>query len=277
MTDALKNAATSPAARRAAHGLTRVGIAARGILYALLGLITLLAAAHLQRARGPKGTLVALLAYPAGRIVVFLLAVGFLSFAVAHLFALFTPHGSPWKIWGERTLHLFLLATYASLALFAFTLALYRTGGNPHQTRDWVEWLFSWPGGRIALLLIALGIAGFGGFEEWRAALGSSRQELPGARLLVRSLWRFGIAARGALFIGVAFALARVAFDNKPQQAGGMGDVLRALIAYPAARPLMLLLAAGLMSYGLVELLIARRGEAPETAPANAAAAPAPA
>jgi hypothetical protein len=248
-------------ARRAAHGLGRAGLAARGILYVLMGTVALLAAANLQNARGPKGTLAALITYPAGRAVVFVLALGFASFALAHLLALFTERGLRWSDWWRRAVAFFLLCTYASLTWFALHLALYQQHDDEHAViRTRVGWLLAWPGGRIALALIAAGIGGFGGFELWRSIAGSPDRQLPGARILLRILWRYGVATRGVLFLGVALVLARVAFNNDAREAGGIGAALRTLAGHAAARPVLLAMGVGLITFGVVETLAARRG-----------------
>jgi hypothetical protein len=263
-------------AQRAAHGLGRAGLAARGILYVLMGTVALLAAANLQNARGPKGTLAALITYPAGRAVVFVLALGFAAFALAHLLTLFTERGLRWSDWWRRVVAFFLLCTYASLTWFALHLALYQQHDDEHAAiRNQVGWLLAWPGGRIALAMIAMGIGGFGGFELWHSVAGSPTQQLPGARFFVRALWRFGVATRGALFLGVALVLARVAFNNDPREAGGIGTALRTLAGYPAARPILLAIGLGLVTFGVVEALAARRGSGGQVVERAAQSAPA--
>ena len=67
---------------------------------------------------------------------------------------------------------------------------------------------------------------------------------------------RFGIAARGLVFIAIAWLLGRAAADHDPSKAGGIGDALATLaqlgpIPYAA-------IGAGLIAYALYELLNAR-------------------
>jgi hypothetical protein len=112
-------------AQQAVVGLGRVGLAARGALYLLIGVVALAAAGHLDQARGPKGTLIALLAWPGGRIVVGVLALGFLAFALSHAMSVFVEHGRSWRAWLRRGTAIFLAITYTSLAFFAGHVALY--------------------------------------------------------------------------------------------------------------------------------------------------------
>ncbi len=261
MTDPRPTAAIARAqARKAAVSLGRLGLAARGVLYLLMGLVALLAAAHLQHARGPKGTLTALIAYPAGRALVLVLAAGFAAFAIAHLLALCIERRMDLQAWGRRIVALFLTGTYTSLTWFAVNLALNDVGGDDHATREHVGWLLGWPGGRIVLGLIALGIGGFGVFEVWRTVMRAPDALFLGARWTLRWLWRFGVAARGIVFVGVAILLLRVALDNDAREAGGVGAALRGLAVHPTARPMLLVIGVGLMVFGLVEMIAARRG-----------------
>jgi hypothetical protein len=247
-------------ARRAAVGLGRLGIIARGILYMLIGTLALLAAAHLQRARGPKGTLIALIAYPGGRAVVILLAMGFAAFAISHMLAILLERRNTWRAWFRRFVSFCLALTYASLTVSSATLAVYRQGDSEVSTRSRVGWLLTLPGGRALLVAIALGIAGFGAFEWWRAFSNAPRRELPAAGWLLRSCWRAGVAARGTLFLGIAALLARVAFDNDARNAGGVGTTLQALARHSAARPILIALGVGLVAFGLAETVAAARG-----------------
>jgi hypothetical protein len=247
-------------ARKAAVELGRVGLAARGLLYLLMGALALLAAANLQRVRGPKGTLAALIAYPAGRAVVLVLAMGFAAFAIAHLLALLIQRGMHWKAWWCRIVALFLAGTYGSLTWFAVNLAIYQVGNDEHATREHVGWLLAWPGGWIALGFIALGIAGFGGFELWRAVFRDPDPTFAGAGTMLRVLWRFGVAARGLVFVSLGLVLMRVSFDNDASHAGGMGAALRVFAGHAMARPALIVVGVGLAAFGVVEMVAARRG-----------------
>ena len=67
---------------------------------------------------------------------------------------------------------------------------------------------------------------------------------------------RFGIAARGVVFVAIAFLLARAAARHDPTGAGGLGDALGTLARlgrWPSAA-----IALGLVAYGVYQLVNAR-------------------
>ncbi|HVX86218.1 MAG TPA: DUF1206 domain-containing protein [Phycisphaerae bacterium] len=275
-------------ARRAVVGLGRIGLLARGLLYFLIGGVALAAAGRLDEARGPKGTLIALLAWPGGRIVVGVLALGFLAFALSHAMSLFVERRRTWRAWWRRFVAVCLAITYTSLTLFAANVALFnrqRPRGAPpaaaggvgvelQDTRGRIGYLLSWPGGYLVLGVIALGFAGFGAYEFWRAFFGSADREIPRARWPLRVLWRVGIAARGAVFLGVGIILMRVAFNGDAREAGGIGAALRALAQHDAARPVLLAVGCGLIAFGIVEAIAAARGAGGPVADAAADSPP---
>jgi hypothetical protein len=67
---------------------------------------------------------------------------------------------------------------------------------------------------------------------------------------------RFGIGARGLVFLAIAWLLGRAAGDHDPSRAGGIDDALQRLATL--GRLPYAAIGAGLIAYGLYELLNAR-------------------
>jgi hypothetical protein len=74
----------------------------------------------------------------------------------------------------------------------------------------------------------------------------------------VLSVGRAGIGARGVILVLVGVALARAGFAERPSEAGGMTDAMWTLFAQPYGKWLLAVVAAGLMCFGLFQLLHAR-------------------
>jgi hypothetical protein len=70
---------------------------------------------------------------------------------------------------------------------------------------------------------------------------------------LVEWLGRIGYAARGVIFLAVAYLIARAAADEQSTEAGGMEQALDLLTG-----PLLYAVAAGLMLFGLFSIIEAR-------------------
>jgi hypothetical protein len=82
----------------------------------------------------------------------------------------------------------------------------------------------------------------------------------------ISSISRFGLSARGVVFLisGVFFVIAAVQFD--PDEARGLAEALRSLRERPFGRVLFTIVALGLFAFGLYSMLEARfrRIEPPE-------------
>jgi hypothetical protein len=118
------------------------------------------------------------------------------------------------------------------------------------------------PGGNWLVWLVAIGIGGFGVYQLYRAARAKLGKQLSQgeARADVGSwvIWvsRVGIAARGLVFMAIAWLLGRAAASHDPSRAGGIGDALASLAQlgrFPYAA-----IGGGLMAYGVYQLLNAR-------------------
>jgi hypothetical protein len=112
------------------------------------------------------------------------------------------------------------------------------------------------------VLIVAAGVGGYGIYQLYRAARAKLSAQLDRGKASaelgtwVIAVSRFGIAARGLVFIAIGYLLARAATRHDPQRAGGIGDALRTLAGlgrWPFAG-----IALGLVAYGVYELLNAR-------------------
>ena len=77
-------------------------------------------------------------------------------------------------------------------------------------------------------------------------------------RVLVIALGRFGVAARGAVFIVGGALLVLAAVHVNPQEAHGLGGTLRTIESQHYGRPLLACVALGFIAYGIFELTCAR-------------------
>lgn len=235
--------------------LTRAGFAARGFTYLIIGYLAV-RSGRPEDGPGALGTL----AHGSGRVLVGLMALGFLSYALWRLAdALLDTegHGADRKGVGARLAAGASGLAYLTLAGLSAMLALGRQGGSggDGQEQGAAEAL-ALPGGSLILGVAAaglLGVALWQGVKAWRARF---RRHLDGgARDGHWIIWlgRLGYGARALVFLGMAWLLARAALSANPSQAGGVADVLAA-----EPGPLRYATAAGLMLFGLFSLVEAR-------------------
>ena len=111
------------------------------------------------------------------------------------------------------------------------------------------------PAGDLALFIAAAVLAGAGIVQLWKAGSCSFLHHLDDAAHHPHAKWlgRIGYAARGVVFLTVAWLLARAALDHRATEAGGLEQALDALRG-----PLQFPVAAGLALFGVYSLIEAR-------------------
>jgi Domain of Unknown Function (DUF1206) len=241
--------------------LARAGLAARGVIYVIIGWIAVEVAFHHSGQQADKtGALHAIGATPVGGVLLWLLVIGFAGLALWQVTA--AVYGSPGAGGhkaGERVAAVARAAIYAVIACGVLRYALGMGGpqSSDKESVDMTATLMKYPGGK--LLVIVTGLAFIGGgiylaYQAWREkfrrglAFGQTRT---GIRRVVEWLGKFGGMTRGAVFVTVGIFLVVAAAESKPQQAKGIDSSLRALAATPLGPWLLVLVAIGLIMFGL--------------------------
>ncbi|MGH7517155.1 MAG: DUF1206 domain-containing protein [Gemmatimonadales bacterium] len=247
--------------------LARAGYLAKGVVYLLIGILALQAAAGAGGSvSGPEGALLTILRQPLGRVLLGLTAVGLSGYAVWRLFcATFDPerHGNATKRLFVRAGYAASAVAHAALALEAARLAL-GMGGTGDRAESWTARLLDAPWGPWLVGAVALGVAGYGVAQIARG-LGRKVEERlrlgelpPEQRRLVVRVGRIGHVARGVVFGIIGALLMRAALAHDPRGAGGLGAALQTLERQPYAPVLLGAVAVGLAAYGAYQLVKAR-------------------
>jgi Domain of Unknown Function (DUF1206) len=247
----------------------RAGFVARGAIYLLIGVIALkIGLGHGGQAdRG--GALAQIAGESYGTFLLWLLVVGFAGLALWRFSeAAFGAVGPDGHETGERlkslaraVLYTFFFVT--TLQLVTGTSSSATANGNS-QSRDLTARIMTHGGGRLLVGLIGLVILVIGFFlarEGWtkeflkRMDFGAAPR---GTRLVVEKLGVFGGLARGAVIglVGVFFIIAAVRFS--PSKAEGIDGSLRVFAHTPLGPFLLILVALGLVAFGLFSWCEAR-------------------
>lgn len=249
----------------------RVGYAAKGVVYLIVGLL----AAQSVLGRGAVGdssdAFDVVLRQPLGRVLLGVIAVGLLCYVGWRLITAIVDtegKGSDGKGLAVRAGYALRALIYAALALEAARLAMSGAGGRggsggAESAEHWSARLMELPAGRWLLALAAAGIAAYGMYQVVRAVTGDVRKHLrlddldaDTARWAVRTS-RFGVGARGAVFVMVGWLVAQAALRERPERAGGTEDALRAFQS--GHGPWLLgIVALGLIAYAMHQFLNAR-------------------
>ena len=260
--------------REALERGARLGYAAQGVVYLIVGGLAFLAATG--RGGGTtdtRGALQSLLSQPFGRVLLALAALGLLGYALWRvLMGVRDPErggsGDGRKQALARRAGYFASgAANLGLAAFAGGLALPGViptpgggGGGGDGARDWTARLMAQPFGEwlVALAgLVFLGVAVAFAVRAYEASF--ERHLRPEARTpAVRNVCRAGILARAVVFAIIGGFLLLAAWQSDPSEAVGLGGSLRALRDQPYGPYLLGLMGLGLVAYAFYSFVAAR-------------------
>jgi hypothetical protein len=245
----------------------RVGYAAKGIIYLLIGLLALrLAFGNGGRLTDASGALTTIVRQPFGMVLLTVLAIGILAYSAWDITqAIVDTKRKGTKAAGlmDRALSIIKGVVYGAVGVQAIRLIVgaRAQSSNPDNL---ARTAMQFPLGGVLLILIGGGIAVYGVKQlmmAWNSEFDDdlNQQQLRregGAWVL--DIGRAGIGARGVILVLVGVALAKAGFDERPSEASGMSDAMWTLFAQPFGKWLLAAVAVGLMCFGVFQVLHAR-------------------
>jgi hypothetical protein len=250
--------------------MARAGYAARGVVYALVGLLAVQAAAGGRR--HPTDTRGALQAIAGQSIaLLWLIAAGLFAYAVWRIVQGFLDRehkGTGLKGLAQRAGRIGSGLVYGSLGIAAVRLArgAHRVSGSQSSYQEWTAKLMSEPFGRWLVAGVGIGVIAGGLFQIWRGWTEKFCKEIrlqemdATERKLAINSGKLGLIARGVVFLVSGWFLIQAAVRTDPSQARGLGGALAALAGQPHGTLLLGLVAIGLVAFGAYSLLLARYG-----------------
>lgn len=247
----------------------RAGFVARGAIYVLIGLI----AVQIGLGRGGQadrgGALAQIAAKSYGTFVLWLLVIGFAGLALWRFSeAAFGATGPGGHETGERLKSLARAVMYGFFFVSTFRLVTgassSATANGNSQSQSLTARVMTHTGGRLLIGVIGVGVVFVGVLlakEGWTKEF-LKRMNLAGApvgtRTLVTRLGLVGGIARGAVIAlaGVFLVIAAIRFT--PSKAEGIDGTLRAFAHTPLGPILLILVALGLIAFGLFSWCEAR-------------------
>jgi len=258
-------------ARRWVERAARAGYAAKGVVYLIIGVLAVQAAAGAGgRTTGTSGVLHVIVRQPAGRWLLALAAIGLAGYAAwrawCAAFDPMHPGRRDLKRAAVRVGYLLSAIVHGALAREAARLALGRSGGaaGVDDADRWTGRLLAAPFGPWLVAIAAAGVAGYGVAQIVKGIRGRGVQPMDGTgtgpevRHGLERAARVGHIARGLVFGIMGWFLARAALRHDPSEAGGLGEALEELAGQPYAPVLLGGVALGLAAYGAYQLALAR-------------------
>lgn len=265
-------------ARQAAHDAApwieraaRVGFAAKGLVYIILGFLAVRAA--MGTGNTPEGSGAAfgvILQQPFGRFLLGFCAVGLLGYMLWRIIEGVegaSARGSEGKGLAGRIAAVFKGLVYGVLGVEAARFAMRGGGGGrsgDSTSQHWTAKLMELPFGKFLAVAVGCGIIAYGLYQiynAWKSKL-SDDLELgrleAGARRAAVGVSRAGIAARGVVFVIIGFFLTHAAMQSDPGQARGLGGALSSVQDEKFGTILLIIIGLGLAAYGVYALINAK-------------------
>jgi hypothetical protein len=239
-------------------GLTRLGFAARGLLYLVIAWLVI----RTGRAEDLEGALERV-GEGGGKWLLVAMTAGFIAYGLWRLADAamnIEAHdddksGAVKRVGAAASGLIYLLLAWQAIRLITSAGRSSGSGGGG-GTQEGAETALSLPGGGAIVVVAGLILLGVGIYQLIKAAKGSFLKHLE-ARV-ANADWakwsgRLGYAARGIVFLIVGWFLLQAGLADEPSKAGGMEQALSWLSPTTS-----LLVAIGLAFFGLFSLVEAR-------------------
>lgn len=253
------------------HFVAHAGYAARGVIYIVVGGLAALAAFGPGGATtDSRGALGELLGAPFGKSMLAAMALGLLCYATWRALQAIMDvdgHGTDAKGLAIRgglavsaITHIGLAFLAASL-LFGWAARSSSGGSGDESSQEWTAWLLSQPFGRwlvagVSIVIAGVGVAHF--FKAWKAGFEKYFCMSERERAVISPICRFGLAARGVVFLIIGGFLMVAAIQHDSSEARGLSGVLQALQQQSFGNLLLAILALGLLAFAAYSLIEAR-------------------
>ncbi|MEU7059483.1 DUF1206 domain-containing protein [Streptomyces sp. NPDC046197] len=251
------------------HAAARAGLTARGVIYLLVGVLALrVAFGDGTHQADRSGAVAALADEPFGAVLLWALGIGLVGMAVWQLsVAAFGAAGPDGRKAGTRCMALLRCVFYACVAYSVLSFAAGSGNGgrsSDQQSRDITAQALGAPAGPWLVGAVGAGIVVTGAVIVVQATRRHFHKDLElggmssATRRLVDVTGVGGGLARGLVFVAAGVFVVRAAVDSTPDRAKGLDDTLRSFADTPLGPWLLVLVAAGLVLFGLFSFAQAR-------------------
>lgn len=246
----------------------RAGFAAKGVIYALVGGLAIASVVSASGSVGGGQNAVRTIGQQSfGQVLLVLIGIGLFCYALWRFIqAYFDPENAQADKGGtlKRVGYVASGAVHALLGVAAFQMA-FGSGGQTGGQQTYLAKLIAVDTiGPILAVAAGIFILGFALYQLYKAATVSFTDELktgemPGnTQKWVIRVARFGLAARGVVFILIGVGVTKAGLSANAAQAKGLGEALREIGSQPFGATLLVLTAAGLAAYGAYQMVLAK-------------------
>jgi hypothetical protein len=240
--------------------LARFGYASKGAVFGIVGVLAISRGLGSHGdAEDTPGALEALQELPLHEGLLVLLALGLAGYALWRMVQALLDseeEGLGWIGLAKRAVYLGIGFFYGYLAVFAIGIMFGMRGGD-NGVQDFTATVLAWPGGRILVGLVGVGVV-LGGLNEIVFALRGNyrgefeRREMPSwERFAMKGVGWWGHVGRGLVYGLIGFLVIRSAVTMDPDDGGGLAQAFETLEDWSHGWVLLLLAGAAFFAFGL--------------------------
>jgi hypothetical protein len=245
--------------------LARAGLVARGVIYAIVGVLAIeVAVGAGGKTTNQQGALHEIAKQPLGKVLLVLMIVGLAGYATWRIVRAAIGHGPEASDdTKERISGLASGIAYAMLCVTAVSILIGSGGGSgsPDKTTGGV---LGWPGGQLlvglaGVIIIGVGLEqGYKGIAKKFLEQSKTAEMSESVRRAFTALGVFGHLARMVVFVLIGYFLLRAAIDFNPDEAVSLDGALSALAKASYGPVLLGIVAAGLIGFAAYSIADAR-------------------
>ncbi|MBC8052266.1 MAG: DUF1206 domain-containing protein [Sphingobacteriaceae bacterium] len=249
--------------------IAKFGLAAKGTVYCLIGLLAFMSAFNLggqtTKKSSNEGVFLFVMDKPAGKIILGIITLGLLCYAVWRFIQTLLDteqKGKKAKGLSKRLTYFFSGITYLFLSWVSFKV-LSGNGGNSggSSKTDMVSLILHQPAGQWLLGLVAAVMAGIGVYQIWYGNSEKFHKHVnvqalnPEAAHLLMRAGKIGYISRGIVWLVIAFLFFKAALHSKASEAGDTSSAFAFVEQSTFGTYLLAALAIGLICYGVMNFI----------------------
>ena len=265
LTDRAQEQGDDFANSRTFEWLARAGLVARGVIYAVIGILAIkLALGDGGKTANQNGALDTIAKQPFGKVLLIVVAIGLAGYAIWRLVRAAIGHGPESSDDAkDRVGGVGSGLTYGALCVTAVSILL-GSGGSSGSPDKATGGVLEWPTGQVLVVIAGLIIVGVGLEQGYRGIkkkfLEKSKTEQMNEKVkrAFTGLGVFGHLARMVVFVLIGYFLIRAAIDYNPDKAVSLDGALAALGQASYGPVLLGIVAAGLIGFAAYSIADAR-------------------
>jgi hypothetical protein len=251
---------------RAFELLSRAGFVARGLIYAIIGILALkLAFGHGGKLTDQKGALHTVANQPFGKVLLTLVAIGLGGYSLWRLVRAAIGHGPEGSDTGFDRVAAFASGiAYGVMCALAIEILLGAGGGSRGNVKKSTAGVLGWPAGTWIVGIAGVVLIGVALYQGYRGItkkfLDESKVEEMGPQMKkwISRLGTFGHLARMVVFGLVGVFVVKAAIDYTPSKAVGLDGALAKIVHHSYGPVLLGIVATGLIAFAVYSVSDAR-------------------